>query len=161
MVEELIPSIASCVVSTYSVSISPSSGDDFITFDSSTRTFTVQTNDNQYGDQTYAITVTGENQDGVTGSYNFNLVTTRDCQYVTLVPTSFEFATYEYRTTNNPELLNFDHFGQVADSHATMFCPTEYEVQFKKTTDLSFTTWTNSLSNFISSYDDSSFPTYN
>jgi hypothetical protein len=103
-------STLSCPITTYSASISPSDGDDFITFDPSNLQFTLQTDDNQYGDFTYVITLTANNGDGDSNSYSFNLITTKNCQYVTLLPTSFEFDSYQYMAYDLLLEIKYDLF---------------------------------------------------
>jgi hypothetical protein len=48
---------------TYTMTIDNSTGDNFITFDDTTRIITIDSSDNQYGDTTYAVTITGDNGD--------------------------------------------------------------------------------------------------
>ena len=66
------------------MSIDNSTGNDLIAFDASTRVITIHSSDNQYGDTTYAVTITGtEPLGGNTASLTFNIVTTKDCGSVT------------------------------------------------------------------------------
>ena len=68
---------------TYSMSIDNSVGNNFITFDASTREVTIFTADNQYGDTTFAVTITGTNSVGVSTSLTFNIITQMDCPTIT------------------------------------------------------------------------------
>ena len=65
------------------MSIDNSTGTNFITFDDSSREITIDSSDNQYGDATYAVTITGTKTGGVTDSLTFNVITTKDCGSVT------------------------------------------------------------------------------
>ena len=66
------------------MSIDNSTGNDFIAFDASTRVITIHSSDNQYGDTTYTVTITGTGPlGGNTASLTFNIVTTKNCGSVT------------------------------------------------------------------------------
>lgn len=75
----------SCAL-TYTMSIDNSTGT-FITFDASTRVISFVTNDNQFGDSTFAVTITGTHVAG-SDQLTFNIVTQKDCSSVLLETTS-------------------------------------------------------------------------
>ena len=116
-----------CSISSYVVSYDLDGGD-FITFNSNTKKFVVQTDDNKYGDLTYTITITGETVLGFHSTISFTFNTIKMCGNVELTSSSFVDPIYFYSTTAIAESFTLDNFTQVANVHATEHCDTVYEV---------------------------------
>ena len=75
---------------TYELTVVNVTGLNFITYDSATNELKVQTDDNQYGDVTYAVTLRATLTETsmttvITETISFNVITTKDCQYNSLI----------------------------------------------------------------------------
>lgn len=68
----------------YDAVFTNSSASGFISFDPDTREFTIESDDNQYGDTTYEVTVTAENIQGIQADITFDIIVTKDCTTASL-----------------------------------------------------------------------------
>jgi len=86
----------------------------FVTFTDSTRLFSVQTDDNTFGDRTFEVTITGTNDHGYSDTFVFTLQTHKDCQYVALDSQDFDVTSsdaalpdYTYTVTDSSQAITF------------------------------------------------------
>jgi hypothetical protein len=122
----------------------------------------VQTNDNQYGDLTYNITVSGT-FNNLTMTKWFTLTTTKNCGFVELTPSSFAEAIYYYPLTGPEVSFSAEKFNQTANGHETEHCYVVYEVKYRsKGSSDSFTSFVAGMTNtFVSSFDSTTDPVNN
>ena len=129
---------ASCPV-TYSLTVSGLDPTDvektdtedryIVTFDSDTRSISVQTDNNLFGDKEITLVLTATNSKDISHSETFKLTTSKDCQYATLtVDSAFELD-YEYQidsTTSTDTAISF--LGVVTTDDQN--CELSYEVRY-------------------------------
>jgi hypothetical protein len=137
---------------TYTHSITPSSGSNFITFDALTRQITIYTNENQYGDETYYITVTGTNSAGVAASSNpIVVMTVRDCSQATIDIDSSQNTTLEHRMvayTTDITTYQIDNFFTTNDTQ----CEMSYQMFYDSSNQAMFSDWTDNSYELDTSY---------
>ena len=59
-------------------------------FDDSTLEIQIDSTDNHFGDRSFTVEVTGENEFGTTAVFSFDLNTHKDCSNVVLTTTDFD-----------------------------------------------------------------------
>ena len=113
-----------CSISTYEVSYDLDAGD-FVSYNSASRTFNVQTDDNKFGDATFTITITGITDLGVIddtdlnfrNTISFTFSTIKMCGNVELTASSFLDPIYYYALLSAAYSFSVDKFSQSANGH--------------------------------------------